>query len=371
MSLLEALDEYLDAAGNRDHSRHRRRRAWQRELGKLYAPHRTGVRDSRESRRTGRRHRRQEGRRDDARLCVPRLDVFGAGGIARGSHPHRAGASGRLALVGPIAQLVALACHGNASLLGGAPSSNLLGTNSTCQFCEYVRFVRIGKTWLGKPKEVPVADSPEAWFSWLRSQDASGIRLEHQPSKDPQLPDHMSAGFVGGGGQTGLTVRRGGALDIWLARWEVGDQQAANRRIWRVTYGLIATLSRTAFATPSPQEARIRLEQALRDIRDFAVAEHSEFFVRCFDAALASLTDHSQRNGYHRDLYPEGTLSMTSTALLDAVQPAWVFGGMGSWNDQCFENTPHEYARVSTQLYDAVLDAIRAATNDSDRSSNS
>jgi hypothetical protein len=278
-------------------------------------------------------------------------------------------------LVGPIAQLVALACHGNASLRGSAPSANLLGMNSTCQFCEYVRFVRIGKTWLGKPKDVLVADSPEAWFSWLRSQDASGIRLEHQPSQDPRLPDRMSAGFVGGGGQTSLTVRRPGALDIWLARWEVGDQRAENRRIWRVTYGLIATLSRTTFASPSPQEAHIRLEQALRDIRDFAVARQSEFFVRCFDAALASLTDHCQRNGYHSDLYPEGTLSMTSTALLDAAQPAWVFGGMGSWNDQyfgnTFENTPQEYARVSTQLYDAVLHAILAATNESDRSSNS
>ena len=274
-------------------------------------------------------------------------------------------------MVGTIAQLVALACHGNASLRGSAPSSNLLGTNSTCQFCEYVRFVRIGKTWLGKPKDIPVADSPEAWFSWLRSQDASGIRLEHQPSQDPRLPDRMTAGFVGGGGRTSLTVRRGGALDIWLARWEVGDQQAKNRRIWRVTYELITTLSGTTFATPSPQEAHLGLEHALRDIRDFADAEQNELFVKCFDAALASLTDHSQRNGYHRDLYPEGTLSITSSALLDAAQPAWVFGGMGSWNEQCFKNTPEEYARVSAQLYDAVLHAICAATNESDRSSNS
>ena len=41
MSLLEALAEYLDAARDRDHPRARgRARDWQRELGKLYAPHR-------------------------------------------------------------------------------------------------------------------------------------------------------------------------------------------------------------------------------------------------------------------------------------------------------------------------------------------
>ena len=80
MSLLEALDEYLAAAGDRDHPRARRRSAarWQRELDRLYAPHRLVFAIPGGPRRARRGPRRQEARRDDARLCVPRLDVLRA-----------------------------------------------------------------------------------------------------------------------------------------------------------------------------------------------------------------------------------------------------------------------------------------------------
>ncbi len=48
------------------------------------------------------------------------------------------------------------------------------------------------------------------------------------------------------------------------------------------------------------------------------------------------------------------------------AQKAWVFGGMGSWNDLWFEGEAQgEYDRVSDRLFQTVNEAIRAAANTS------
>ncbi|PWE17826.1 hypothetical protein DDZ18_05575 [Marinicauda salina] len=51
-------------------------------------------------------------------------------------------------------------------------------------------------------------------------------------------------------------------------------------------------------------------------------------------------------------------------ALLEASTMAWVFGGMGSWNDfYPSEEKAAEYERVSEALYRAIQDAQLAAVN--------
>jgi len=48
----------------------------------------------------------------------------------------------------------------------------------------------------------------------------------------------------------------------------------------------------------------------------------------------------------------------------DASRSAWVFGGMGSWNDMGFEGAAREeYESVSEDLYQTVNDTIVAAVN--------
>ena len=50
--------------------------------------------------------------------------------------------------------------------------------------------------------------------------------------------------------------------------------------------------------------------------------------------------------------------------LLDACQSAWVFGGMGSWNDMAFDGEVQvEYDRTSEQLFLALNEVILAAAN--------
>src|SRR5256885_3707352 len=65
---------------------------------------------------------------------------------------------------GPLAQFVALTCHANA-FLSGRQVPEFFPGNSTCQFCDSVKFLEVSKTLLGKVQETPVAANPNAWRS--------------------------------------------------------------------------------------------------------------------------------------------------------------------------------------------------------------
>jgi hypothetical protein len=81
---------------------------------------------------------------------------------------------------------------------------------------------------------------------------------------------------------------------------------------------------------------------------------------------MESLTSNSPLHGFHKDFSFNRILSSDAIAILDACQTAWVFGGMGSWNDMGFERGEgDEYNRVSDNLFRLLTDAIPAAANDS------
>src|SRR2546425_6182906 len=77
---------------------------------------------------------------------------------------------------GPLAQFVARTCHANA-FLRGRPVPEFSPGNSTCQFCDSVKFFEVSKTLLKKVRETLVAVNPNAWFEPLRTDRVTGIRL--------------------------------------------------------------------------------------------------------------------------------------------------------------------------------------------------
>lgn len=264
---------------------------------------------------------------------------------------------------GPIAQIVALTCYGNA-FLAGEPPERFFPANSTCQFCERVTFVTLNKNIFGKVKEVEIASSPEAFFANLKSRGARGIRLSQAPQNNPRIADRLSAGFVGGGGTWTMEVLFPRELsECWIARWEVSNQKAPDRRIWRVTYGRLSQGKSRPLAARELTPAIQELEESLKDIRTFSERQKLDAFTKSFAEALDTIaTKGAARHGYHQDLAPPGFLSDQAALLLDACQSAWVFGGMGSWSDLGFAGEDQKtYERVSDRLFQAVNSAISAA----------
>lgn len=70
---------------------------------------------------------------------------------------------------------------------------------------------------------------------------------------------------------------------------------------------------------------------------------------------------------YHKDLVPEGLLSLSARQILAACQAAWVFGGMGSWNDLAFDGQEQSrYRGLSNELFALLNMAICASVNSTD-----
>ncbi len=266
---------------------------------------------------------------------------------------------------GPIAQAVALVCHGNAALRG-APVPRFFPDNSTCQFCDRVEFVELGGSTPGEAGERVVATTPDEWFERLKDGGVVALRLGHGSSGgDPPLCDRLTAGFVGGGGQWSIAGVAGRRRSIWAARWDVWNQKAPQRRIWRVTYGCVGEVAGGAPArAPALGRFATRLGRVLGEIAPFARRHDCRAFAGCFEAALRTLETGAGPSVYHRDLAPRGDLPPEAERLLAVCQQAWVFGGMGSWNDLGFEGPEQAvYERLSEALYRAVNAAIVAAAN--------
>jgi hypothetical protein len=151
---------------------------------------------------------------------------------------------------------------------------------------------------------------------------------------------------------------------MWTLDWEVGDRQAPHSRIWS-----LAARGTKSDGDQAPEidvtEARDRLRAALNDIRTFA--QHTEDvkeWASWFEKAENLLDDQAPVPPYHADLLPPDA-SLDRRQLAAAVVQAWVFGGMGSWNDGgCTDPAAQvEYERVGARLYAELLVALPAAAN--------
>lgn len=266
---------------------------------------------------------------------------------------------------GQVAQLVALTCHANSFLKHGSRPGKFFPNNSTCIYCNGIVFVETHKSWLGKSREKVVAADPDAWFQYLLDTKAHGVRIIWKAKDFQEVRDRLTAGLVGGGGRWMLEVLYPTGTDHWIPTWEVSDHDAPDQRIWRVTYCNADQSGKSAPAELDISDAKAGLESALERIHAFALDQGSSF-ADIFARALKGLRQNSVVHPYHNDLYEQGSISHTASAVLAAAEIADVFGGMGSWNDTSFDgHVQQEYDDASEQLFGALNNAICVAANES------
>jgi hypothetical protein len=263
---------------------------------------------------------------------------------------------------GPIAQLAAIACHANA-FLAGRDIPEFFPSNSTCQFCDSIDFYQTVTDDFGKPRRQIVAESPDEWIHALPLREVDGVRLAFSRRNDPGVGDRLSAGFVGGGRVWRMVVLRDdGISEHWAEAWHVWDEQAPGRRIWRVSYTLESTEPREARAGRNLAIVKAALRGSLEEVLGFSKRHTEGVFASHFTEALAALDDAEADVDYHQDIAMPGQLGADAQSLLKAASRAWVFGGMGSWNDMGFrEPVQTEYENVSDTLFDVVHEAIEVS----------
>jgi hypothetical protein len=105
---------------------------------------------------------------------------------------------------------------------------------------------------------------------------------------------------------------------------------------------------------------------ALGAILQFALQKQLDTWADFFQKAMPRLGSDTPEAGYYYEaLVPQQDYSLEARRILYTAASAWAFGGMGSWNDQYFEDPKDNqvYDQVSARLYDAINSAIVAAVN--------
>lgn len=300
---------------------------------------------------------------------------------------------------GILAQLVSLTSYGNAFLQGNDDIENFYPGNSTFQFCNKVNFVNFKKTLFSStPKEVQVADNPIEWFRLLKKQGCKGLRLFYEPTQNPPAgtPDHKLAGMVGGGGTWMIETMYGKFSHYWFNRWQVTQKDDPERKlrpiglseniaqsgetsevrpsddgpparpVWSVSYGMIDKDQPVSNKQFDIKEISSLLQQNLQNITAFAQTQQLSNWARVFTKAASILNSVTPiQDYYHQDLLVEKHYSLQARQLLAAAGAAWVFGGMGSWNDLGFDTdeTNKTYDDLSAQLYNVINKAVLAVAN--------
>ena len=271
-------------------------------------------------------------------------------------------------MTGTIAQLVSLVSYGNECITTRKTAVEYYPGNSTLTFCNLIDFRRFKKRFFfSKNKEVVVAKNPGEWFELLVRDECKKLRLHYQGSEvESMAPDYKLAGLVGGGGTWLIETVFNNHSDYWANRWEVTRRDDPDRKIWSVNYGQIASNQPTYNINIDLNNARRVLNTVLGEIKDFATQQELTGWVSVFDKAINTLSsDTPHLEYYHNDLIIRKKYSLMAQQTLFAAGNAWVFGGMGSWNDLGFETAEDQasYEDLSKKLYGAIIQGILAATN--------
>ncbi len=168
----------------------------------------------------------------------------------------------------------------------------------------------------------------------------------------------MLAGLNGGGGSWFIEAEFHEYSIYWSSFWDVTELQRADNKIWLVNYVSSGLKEKKGIQDFEMQNYGDRLHHVLAEIGTFASAEGLVGWAEQFEKALATLKSETPETGfYHTDLLANSHHSLESRRLIFAAGKAWVFGGMGSWNDLGgFANVEkdHRYKRLSAELFESI-----------------
>lgn len=256
-----------------------------------------------------------------------------------------------------VAQLIALAAHGNLALHRAERSASPLDRSTLFQYVEHLQFVLSGA------ETSPAIHTPSAWFDTMRSRGIVRLWLVRaSESQDGPLKGYDRTGFVNNEQLVIAAVDADGAMELWTPQWHGVTHGGENR--WVLFYsGFPMGQWASGWAGHSLPSARDSLKQTLQEIATFAAAQDLASWVPTFDGARELLEEDPPDD--HFDLLPDRGYSREARQLLAAALSGWVFGGMGSWNDTGPADSAQvpRYESLTQQLFDAIMESIVTSTN--------
>lgn len=262
-----------------------------------------------------------------------------------------------------ILQMVSVVSYSNAYLNDRLPEISNQGEKIS-MYCNKVLFhiPVVGD------KNQYTTQAPIDWFISLKFRGVKQVKLFYQSFAKPNTPEYMTAGFVGGGGVWMVETILEDRSEFWYSKWEVNEdkRQLGADRVWDVIYRLapIHELPSTKYEI---KEQSVALASVLDALVAFCKAEELSNWETIFAGAKQVLESKKpSTNTYLKDMIVEGSYTEEALALMEAADRAYVFGGMGSWNDigqLSSETQEKKYKELSEQLYSVLNRSILAFAN--------
>jgi hypothetical protein len=254
-----------------------------------------------------------------------------------------------------LAQLVAIVTHGNAFLIAksGAQPPEISHELSVFEMVKRIKFIE--KKNSSEKAQTQLSDGTAGWYRYLKDHKVRRLRIiTIDWSKErADLPAVMASAFAGCGNWAVLS--EGTKADIlWFPQYS----SSGNDEI--LSFVGTPLDKRYPEASADLDVAELTLKNALTNIRDYAVNEKvGDNWVGIFSRALEILASDGPSRAFITQLFPETGYGHKAHRLIQAASEAWVFGGMGSWNDM---GGGKRYTEVTDALYNAIIDGIITAT---------
>jgi len=274
-------------------------------------------------------------------------------------------------MTGEIARAITLTTYGNAYLKKEYDISSLTLEHPSFKFCNKTEFL-FPKIFLFKKFWFQYADNPISWLKKLKHDGCLEIRFGFEPDNINNLegkivPDYKLAGFVGGGGKHLIQTVFKNQTDLWQSIEEVTNENSPDDRMWTIRFLRIKSgLKLVQKKEYNIDKLKDTMRNKLSELSSFAKNEKLDHWSDFFDEALNLLnSDQPFLNYWNKDMVPIDIIKLNSLQLLSSAGKAWCFGGMGSWNDNNFDNdkTTQKYERLTGELYDIINEAYTAVSN--------
>ena len=258
-----------------------------------------------------------------------------------------------------LAQNIALIAYGNEYLLSlRRDPPELFPLHSTFQYVFDVSFQK-GRALdqaLGKARIL--AKNTRSWFSHLENDGIKYLKLDLLNLQ--HLPPPYATGLFTAGGAWVIQTDTG---KCWQAKWSLQNERHQQARVWNVEYWE-SDNSPVITDFPDIETAYNDLKNSLLEAQDFSI-KWNFGWDKWFAEAISLLQSPSPIQPYYADLLPNGYKNIRIRQLLAGTLQAWVFGGLGSWNDTYIADSSQEleYQQISKRLYLAVIQGIGAVTN--------
>lgn len=254
-----------------------------------------------------------------------------------------------------ISQLVALVTYANVSLQRMELDFDL--ERSISHYCYRLEFIKQLPVGIVGSKVVIASDASN-WFAYLKERDAKRVRLHYKSSTHPDLPDHISVAFAGGGSHWFVEVQYEEKSHLYSSELISGTHSSLKKPIVLLERDLDYLED-----SSSVSDAREKLGQVLNNLISFAQRfENTQHWAKNFTISRKTLTEFEPQKS--DDFIPYDVYSKDARQLIETAFRSWVFGGMGSWIDLAFSGTDQDtYTTLSQELYKAVCNAIVSGVN--------